>query len=294
MDSVEFRRRLQTEVAFADWERWVTTNVAGGSVSGHTYRFRAGGMDYFVKELKDNERDILRLLAPLGLTHVETVIYPHLLDQNILVTAYDPSGLLRRKEDLDPDLVREFALIQNHFNAPEFVRGPLGDHNFGFGRYAERCLDQGYRNLLALRTHNLPIVDECIALTGHLMDCQEQLIAEYSGMPFARQHHDLREANISAGPPQRIRDWGSSYGHGPFLFDVAPFLLHHEPNLDVFMRHSDLCRQVGRRTIERWVYVAGCVRFMEWLRWFLVESESPQGMAGLLAHEYMTYRHLMP
>jgi hypothetical protein len=294
LDFYEFKRRLQTEVAFADWERWTITKVSGGMDSGHTYRFRAGDRDYFVKEIKDNERDILKLLVPLGLMHVEEAIHPDLLDENILVTAYDPRGPLRRKEDLDPDLVREFALIQNHFNASEFVREPLRDHGFGFGRYAEKCFHIGYGQLLACDEHNYPIIKELIEVANHLVDSREALIAEYSGMPFARQHHDFREANISAGPPQRIRDWGSSYGHGPFLFDLAPFVLHYEPNLTVLIRHSDICKQADRKTVERWVYVAACVRFMELLRWFLAEPEDQAGLAEFLAHEHETYSRLLP
>ena len=142
----EFRRRLQTERAFQELDTWTITAVSGGYTSPHTYRLRSGDKDYFVKEIKDNEREILKLLTPLVLTHVIKVTHPDLLDRNILVAEYVAGGPITSKV-LEPGLIRDFATIQNHFNSPEFVQEPLSDDGGFFRSYLTRCFETGYNNL---------------------------------------------------------------------------------------------------------------------------------------------------
>jgi len=260
VDFEEFVGHLRLLDAFEDLDQWTITEETLGRTSSHKYRFRRGDKDYFVKEIKENERDILKLLVPLALTHVVKVAYPDLLDDSILVTPFIAGGPIKGR-DLEPGLIRDFATIQNYFNSPEFLVEPGTEGGVFFERYLVRCLEIGYRNLLGFRTRNLHIVEQHISIAEHLLPNQNQLAEEFSYMPFARQHHDFREGNILGANPQVIIDWGSSYGRGPFLYDLAPFLFSHERNLEVFIEHSDICKQADRETIDRWLYVATSARF---------------------------------
>jgi aminoglycoside phosphotransferase (APT) family kinase protein len=114
-------------------------------------------------------------------------------------------------------------------------------------------------------------------------------------MPFARQHHDFREGNILGENPQVIIDWGSSYGHGPFLYDLAPFLLNHQENLAIFIQHSDICKQAGRTAIKRWLYVAACARFMTFFTYIRerADCEKVKDLEAFLEYHYQTYGSLL-
>jgi len=294
MNFDELKRHLQAKKEFENLDRWTFTDANSGDTSPHTYRLQSKDREYFVKEIKDNERDILKMLIPLELTHVEMVIYPDLLAKNILVTEYIAGGTLKSK-DLEPGLIWDFARIQNHLNSPAFNQELGQDDRFFFGNYLLKCFEEGYRSLLGMREHDLPIVERYIEIADHLTANEAQIVKEFSGMPFARQHHDLREGNILAKSPQRIIDWGSSYGHGPFLYDLAPFLFAQEENLGIFIAHSDICRQADRGTIERWLYIATCARFVGLLRYIglLTDLEDRERLSEFLEYHYRTYSGLL-
>lgn len=290
----ELREHLRAVTELQDLDAWTFTAIPGGHTSAHTYRLRSEGRDYFVKEVKDNERDALKLLAPLRLVHVAAVVYPNLLDRNILVAEYVGGGPLESKS-LEPDLIIDLATIQNHLNGAEYIDEPARDQEFFFGRYATRCFEEGCANLLALGALRLPIVELCRHLTDLLAERRVQIAQEFSAMPFAWQHHDFREENILGRNPQKIVDWGSSYGRGPFLFDLAPFLLNAETRLQTFVAHSHVCRKADRSTIERWLYVAASVRLMELLRCVqaLTDCGNREALASFLAYHYATYKSLL-
>lgn len=294
MDIDELLAHLKTKAEFEDLEQWTITEEGLGRTSRHTLRLRHGAKDYFLKDVKDNEREILRLLAPLQLTHVVKVVYPDLLDKNILVAEYVDGGPIRSKE-LEPGLIRDFATVQNHFNSPVFISEPRQDDDFFFARFLIRSFETGYNNLLQLRIHSFPVVKKYVEIAEHLMAHKDQIVAEFSSTPFARQHHDFREGSILGRDPQVIIDWGSSYGHGPFLYDLAPFLFGHKENLGVFMQHSDICKKADRKTIARWLYVATCARFVSFLTYIreLTETERINNLEAFLEYHYQTYGGLL-
>jgi hypothetical protein len=294
VDLIELTRHLKIKAEFSDLDRWNITAEELGRTSQHTYRLRRNDKDYFLKEVRDNERDILKQLVPLQLLHVMKVVYPDLLDSNILVAAYVSGGPIKSK-DLEPGLIRDFATIQNHFNSSAFVSEAPRDEGFFFGRFLIRCFETGYNNLLQLQTRGFPVVLRYVEIAEHLMKGQRQIVAEFSSMPFAQQHHDLREGSILGSNPQVIIDWGSSYGYGPFLYDLAPFLLNHKQNLEIFVQHSEICREVNRATTERWLYVATCARFMSLFTYLKEQTEAERvtDMEAFLEYHYDTYRGLL-
>jgi hypothetical protein len=262
MEWQEFRRRLEARPQFEDLDRWQIETVTSGMTSPHTYRFRLEEQDYFVKEIKANEARILRLLTYFQLTIAPQVVVPALLQDGILVAEYIAGTPIESKQ-LPPDLIRRYADMQNALNDhdalldSEAFRGctfTTEDDGF-YRRSIMRCLDQGYENLLSLRRHDLPVVEAFIEIADRIRADRDTIADAFSGMPFAWLHHDFREAQIIGDPPMLV-DWGSSYGHGPFLFDLGPFLIGDDEGLETFVTRSEVCRRANPASIARWLYAA--------------------------------------
>jgi hypothetical protein len=305
MDREQLERRLRAHRVFAEIDRWTVTGMAGGITSPHTYRFQLGDQDYFVKEVKANEKRILRLLSTLGLEVAPKVVLKELLEEDILVAEHISGEPLKSKK-LPPALIRNYAEMQNVLNRKDvliktdaFAECHFVEEDDGFYRRSiTRCLDQGYRNLLSLQRHDLPAVEAFIEIADHVRAHRGRITDTFSDMPFAWLHHDFREAHIVGDPP-KLLDWGSSYGHGPFLFDLAPFLFTDREGLRVFVAHSDICRNADPATIERWLYAATCAGLGAFLMWHLGEFGYVDGRQGrepcraLLAYELPAYEGLL-
>jgi hypothetical protein len=112
-------------------------------------------------------------------------------------------------------------------------------------------------------------------------------------MPSGWLHHDFREENILAGQPQYVADWGSSYGPGPFLYDLAPFLFGCPGRLDVFAESSELCDGVSRQAVERWLYAATAARCAALLRHALPLRPRLDELEPYLACQFEVYGGLL-
>lgn len=281
---------------------WEIRRIAS-QTSMRTYHLRCGCADYFVKIVKDNERRILQLLDRLGLDIAPRVIYPHLLEHNILVAEFIPGGQLQSKT-LDPLLVQRYALMQNALNDESLFREgnpasgcAFSDHDDGFYRAGfMSCLDKGYEKLLRLRHHGLDIVERYVRLAEHLRANRARIADVYAGMPFAWLHHDFKENNIVGNPPKLV-DWGSSYGHGPFLYDLGPFVRQDAQVMATFAQYSDICRCAAPAQIQRWAYAATCASLAGFMCWRL---EEPGGnwstraeCQAFLEYEYSAYHDLL-
>jgi hypothetical protein len=287
MNLSALQQALQGHAPFGDLSQW-NVSPLGGLTGPCTVRVRAGTEDYVIKMVKDNEREIWQRLIPLQLRHVPTVLDPALLSRNILVTAYRPGGTLQSK-DVESGVLRDLAHIQNHFNAP----GGEGERYEGstYAQYLLELFEGALSKLAPLRSLGLAIVEDYARLLGDLARHQTELAAALSAMPGARLHHDFREENILARRPQQLIDWGSSYGHGPFLFDPAPFLFGQPARVKVFARHSEICRQAEPAQIAQWLYVATCARFVEFVRY--ARLLLPDGAAApYLTYHWQTYQAL--
>ena len=305
MDLAEFWRRLQSSPTFHELERWTITDTDSGMTSPNSYRLQRGDRDYFVKEIKENEKRILGFLAHSGLEIAPRIVCPELLAQGIVVYEYVHGTALKSKM-LPPKLIRDYALLQNLLNREHVLRQTeaLRGYTFdgvddGFYRNSiTRCIDQGYENLLQLRAYDLPIVQAFVEIADHIRAYRTAITDDFAGMPFGWLHHDFREAHIIGDPPKLI-DWGSSYGHGPFLFDLAPFLTNDARGLDTFIAHSDICRSATRAEIERWLYAANCASLGAFMLWRLGElgyaslKQTRESCRTLLAYEYPSYQGIV-
>jgi aminoglycoside phosphotransferase (APT) family kinase protein len=302
---MEFRKRLEAHPWFADLDRWQVVPIRIGLTSPHTYRFRLREQDYFVKEIKPNEARALRLLTHFDLRIAPRVVFPELLGDHILVTEYVDGGPIASKQ-LPRGFIQRYADMQNVLNTRDALLGTEAFEGCAFateddGFYRRgilRCLDQGYGNLLSLRRHDLPVVQAYIEIANRIRAHREAVAAAFSRMPFAWLHHDFREAHI-LGDPSILVDWGSSYGHGPFLFDLGPFLMGDPAGLDTFIARSELCREAARATIERWLYAATCAAFAGFMLWRLGDFGYVDGRQGrdacraLLEYEYPAFAPLL-
>ena len=305
MDEDEFRRRLQAHPWFEDLDRWKIAALRPGLTSPHTYRFRLGEQDCFVKEIKQNEQRILRLLTHLRLDIAPRVVVPELLRHGILVAEYVEGAPIGSKR-LPADLVERYAAMQNALNDREALLGSEAFEGSAFTteddgfyrRSITRCLDRGYENLLSLWCHDLPVVEAFIEIADCIRVDRNSIADAFSGMPFAWLHHDFREAHIIGDPPMLV-DWGSSYGHGPFLFDLAPFLFDDAEGLETFAACSEICRRASRASIERGLYAATCAAFAGFTLWRLGDfgyvdgGQSREPCRALLEYEYPAYAGLL-
>lgn len=300
-----FRSRLEAHPRFRNWDRWQVEAVTSGLTSPHTYRFRLDDYDYFVKEIKPNEARILRLLAHFDLRIAPPVLVPELLADDILVAEYIVGDPLASKT-LPPGLIERYADMQNVLNDRDTLLGTEAfagcsftteDDGF-YRRSVLRCMDRGYENLLSLRRHDLPVVEAFVGIADHVRTHRDAIAAAFSGMPFAWLHHDFREAQIIGDPPVLV-DWGSSYGHGPFLFDLGPFLIGDPEGLQTFAACSEVCCGAAPASIERWLYAATCAAFAGFTLWRLGEfgyvdgRQDREACRALLEYEYPPFAALL-
>jgi hypothetical protein len=305
MDFAEFKRRLQSSPTFRDLERWTITDTDTGLTSPNSYRFRCDDLDYFCKEAKDNEVRILAFLTQFELEIAPRIVLPELLEQDIAVYAYVRGAPLEGKT-LPQSLIVNYAAMQNLLNqehvfrqADAFRGCTFSAKDDGFYRNSiTRCIDQGYGNLLKLRAHNLPVVEAFVELADHVRTHRAVIVDDFADMPFGWLHNDFRELQIIGDPPKLV-DWGSSYGHGPFLFDLAPFLANDERGLATFIARSDICRSATRAEVERWLYAANCASLGGFLLWRLGDAgneavvQDRESCRALLEYEYPAYRGIL-
>jgi hypothetical protein len=298
----ELLARLRGKAEFQRIEEWTIRRIAS-QTSAHTYHFRCAHVEYFVKLIKDNERRILQVLDRLGLELAPRVIYSDLLEDDILVAEFIPGGQLQSKR-LDPVLVQRYALMQNALNDESLFREgnpasgcAFSDHDDGFYRAGfMRCLEEGYEELLRLRHHRLAIVERYVRLAEHVRANRAWIADEYADMPFAWLHHDFKENNIVGHPPKLV-DWGSSYGHGPFLYDLGSFVRQDAQTMATFVQHSDICRSVAPAQIRRWAYVSTCSNLAGFVLWRLKEPggnwSTRAECQAFLEYEYAAYHDLL-
>ncbi len=293
---MNFIKRLQTEAAFNQLESWEQTQITSGTQSGNVFRLTSGEQDLFIKEITDHERDIHKQLLDIKLKHVLKSKHPDLLEQNILVTDFVSCGSITTKQ-LDHNLIVEFATIQNTLLPPGQDKGAHAASGEFFRKgFAENIAAAGKR-MVVLKQEAPTIAKEYTRLVEHMQRNKEKLTQEFAAIPAARQHHDFREANILAGPPQRLIDWGSSYGDGPFIFDLAPFLLADQQQLEIYVGSSDICRVAQAGQIEEWLVSCALARLAEMLRYleaFVIKQENGlEDLTGTLEYQFESYGKLL-
>lgn len=267
--------------------RW--EDVPEGWTAGWVKRLRVGAQDLFCKRIEPNEARALARPAPLGLDHMLSVPYPDLLAEGLLVTPFVDAPRIRGKRVSD-GLLADMAVVQNHLNqAPHDQHAGRATH----GPYLAECLDEARQHLPQIEKPWSPALDRWSDWLRRREEDETAIAAVVNAMPRAWLHHDFREANILDSRPQMLVDWGSSWGQGPFLFDVAPFVYGRTASIVAFCETSNIARACLRADIERWLVAATVARAAGYVRWAsirFVSRDTPMvDVESELAYEWDTY-----
>jgi len=301
----DIKETLQQEKEFRDLTKWKFKHIPLGEMQ-HTYLISRGQKNYFLKELKTHEAQMEFFLCKCNLKHLPSSIYPNLLKHKILVRKFI-SGRMLRSKNIDLGLLRDFAMMRNTLNKKTF----FDKHNImGLKNYSQK--DDGFyarelyssflkapRILKALQKYKLQEVTDFQNILSHLKKDKKAIIHDFVSMPFAKQHQDFREDNIIVGTDgkQRLIDWGSSYGYNPFMYDVAPFLVHNPKALQKYVKISNICKGKSQKVSGRWLYVALVARFLDVITSRLHPSEgrttTKEKCRKYLKYEYKTYKELI-
>jgi hypothetical protein len=301
----QIKEALKCIVEFKNLEKWHIKHLGIGEMM-HTYILSKGNKKYFVKEVKPHEAQVNYFLSIIKLKHIPFAVYPRLLDKNILVLNFIEGGMMPQKDrKIDIDLLKDFIKFQNKMNDKKFFDkynifklNNFSTKNEGwFTGRLQRNLAAGRENLVKLkRKYNLPIIDKYLEIADYLKLDQDNISVEFANMPFARQHHDLREDNI-IGKKHKLIDWGSSYGYGPFMYDLCLFLVNNKKAFDIFIKNSDIAKKYSIQQVKRWLYVALADRFDDFCKWHLRPGTpnliSKNKLKNVLNYNYKTYRYLL-
>jgi hypothetical protein len=300
----QLKETLSKEKEFSDINNLTFNHIELGEMQ-HTYKVSNNNKTYFIKEVKPHEAQAEYFLSKLKLKRLPWARFPELLKSKILVREFIPGRMLKSKR-LDPSLVRDFAKFQNRLNDKKFFK----DNNLfnlnNYGRVDEKFYRKGKtydfsyvsKRLKQLEKYNLEVVDKYWEILNHIREDKKSIVDDFVTMPYARQHHDFREDNIIVfNGSTRLIDWGSSYAHGPFMFDIAPFLIDNKDCYNAFVRASDICGESSKKEIQRWVYVSLAMNFLSVLKWRLHSSEGKtkdkETLRKYLNYEYKTYKRLL-
>jgi hypothetical protein len=305
MEFSDITKELAKIPEFSNIKDWKIKRLGIGEMF-HTYIFSKGKKKYFIKETKEHEAQVNYFLAVLKLGHIPYSVYPELLKKNILVLNFIEGGMMpQTNRKIDLDLLKDFTIFQNKMTNKKFFDryNILKLDNFStkndswFTGRLQRNLAAGKENLIKLkRKYGWKIIDNYIKIADFLKLDEDNISKEFADMPFARQHHDLREDNI-IGKKHKLIDWGSSYGYGPFVYDVCLFLINNKKAFDTFVKNSDIAKKYSRKQLERWLYVALADRFDDFCKWHLKPGTpnliSKNKLNRILNYNYKTYKYLL-
>lgn len=305
MTQEQLKEVLRSVREFSNLESWNLKHLGIGEML-HTYTLSKGKKKYFVKEVKPHEAQVNYFLCILKLKHLSHAVYPELLEKNVLVLPFIKGGMMPQIDrKIDLNLIRDFTKFQNRLNDKEFFEKHnkfnlknFSKKNDGWltGRL-QRNLAAGRINLVKLKKkYGWKIIDKYIEIADFLKLEENKLSEEFANMPFARQHHDFREDNI-LGKEHNLLDWGSSYGYGPFLYDLCLFLVNNKKAFDIFIKNSSIAKKYSKKQLERWLYVALADRFDDFCKWHLKSGTpnliSKTKLKNVLDYNYKTYKYLL-
>lgn len=251
--------------------------LEGGRVASHVYRFDAAdGRRLVVKETRPNETLILRVLAHLGSDVSPRIHHPELLKASLLVWEYVTPAT---PGPVSAALAQAYARFQNVTEDGTIfdeLALPAKRDKSGHDFYADtliRCLAQGRENVRKMERIGLQTpwtICEVLELVGAHPN---ELADGFGAAPFAWIHNDFRDENIVGadgdGGGQRLIDWGSSYGYGPYLYDIAPYLLESDEAMRAYGAESTIWRH---RTVDQRdndLMICAVAALLGYLHWHL-------------------------
>jgi hypothetical protein len=296
----QFKQKLTSIKEFKNIESWKFTKIKEGIISPHTYKALKKKKIYFIKETTPHESHILKALIKIKSKLIPKIVHPELLDKNILVYVWI-NGTTMKIKKLKSELIINYAKMQNNLNGSKNNRQlnryslnkPLSCDD---GYYKKSFLgDLDNKNLLRLKKeYNLKILDNYLKIYDKIKKNKAVIVEVFTKMPFARLHNDFKENNIIG---DKLIDWGSSYGHGPFIRDLAPFLINDKQGLEIFKKYSNICKKSSDKKIKNWLYASLVSRFIELLKNRLYDGNenfsNKKECNEFLRREYKKYEKLL-
>jgi len=178
--------------------------------------------------------------------------------------------------EIYPETIVAYAAFQNAlddcsiFNMVNFqnqIKTNKQDDGFYRATFLEN-MRHGADHLLRLKSFNWSILKDYDRLLKWIVERQDVLIDGFAGSPFAWIHHDFDDYNL-IGWPQKLIDWGSSYGYGPYLYDISPYLLNNQESLRMFSQSSWIWARHAEEDNQRSLMANVCARFVGFLNWNL-------------------------
>lgn len=252
-----------------DWRSWRIERLAGGAVCDHIYKITRESDELVLKQIRENERYTLELLDRTGCEIAPRIVSPEALRYGVLVTDFIPGGRWSSLS-LPAKLIVQFAMMQNRLNDRELFDSPTpslcryidrDDNFYGPGLLQNMGL-AGERIELFVRSGH-PSAAQTARIFQSFRDELPAIAADFAGMPFAWHHNDFEPRNLIGEQPKLI-DWGSSFGHAPYFYDLAPYLMRDHEGDRLYRSTLDHCACVDDRSYERWRYVATVARFVSW------------------------------
>ena len=251
--------------------------LEGGRVARHVYRFDAAdGRRLVVKETRPNETLILRVHAHLGSDVAPRIHHPELLKESLLVWDYVTPAT---PGPIGAGLAKAYARFQNATEDGTIfdeLALPAKRDKSGHEFYADtlnRCLAHSWNNVQKLEGIGLAksqAICEVLELVG---ERAKELADEFGAAPFAWIHNDFRDENIVGAEgdsgEQRLIDWGSSYGYGPYLYDIAPYLLESGEAMRAYGTESAIWRHRTADQRSSDLIVCAAAALLGYLHWHL-------------------------
>lgn len=244
----------------------------GGRVAEHVYRFDTpGGRPLAVKVVRPNEALILRVLAHLRSPLVPSIRCPKSIGEGLLIWHYlDPAAV----GPLHPDLAKAYAQFHNATDDGKvFVELglPVKLEKSGQEFYIDtlhRCLSAAMVNLATLQGYAWPVLDSVRKTMAQVGEREDELAERFGNTPFAWVHNDFRDENLVGKPPKLI-DWGSSYGYGPYLYDIGPYLVESDEAMRAFAGESAIYQSRSQGEREGDLLACTAAALTGYLHWHL-------------------------
>ena len=250
---------LRAEGQFIDIEKWAITTIFQGKAAEYVCKLEKDHISYFVKDITPNEKNTLHMILPLNFKHFIKTPFANLLEKGVLVADFVEGGNYKGTR-LSSSLLTDYASMQITLNNKDYYDMHYkGDKNIYltaddgyFRKSAYERIKLSIRILGYLYKKNDKLMNKYYILFNEIERVLDSIVYYYYSMPFGWLHNDFRNENMVGDLPVVI-DWGASHGYGPFLHDLAPYLLGNNDDIQLFISTAFDNHIPDHTQINRWL-----------------------------------------
>jgi hypothetical protein len=253
----------------AELKSYILTKYIKGSSLQPKFIGLCGSQKIFIKVVNNKESIILSEITKLQSQYIVGSILPELLKENIFIANFINEA---SQPYLNNEFLYDYFRMQQLFDDHSKLNQLFGTdqsiyRNYNFIPFKENILNdinvalRVFKCLQIQTEGNLFYYEEIfndISLKKlNIVDC-------YCCMPLRWLQNDFKRGNLIGKKPSLI-DWGESYGMGPFLHDIAPFI-----SKEIFDSCFEIISTKYKKSIEecyRWLFSALCIRLTHEIVW---------------------------